>query len=106
MGVFAILLVAAATESFAEDQTFGPFLVDSTKPELITLNGLLDAGSALNFRRALQAAPNAKLITLNSPGGDVQMGLLIADELRAMRTIACFQDGLQRKSRRLSLARD
>ena len=70
-----------AERAFAEDQTFGPFIVDSTKPDLITLNGLLDAGSALNFRRALQAAPNAKLVTLNSPGGNVQMGLLIADDI-------------------------
>ncbi|WP_234819242.1 PAN domain-containing protein [Sinorhizobium meliloti] len=90
MGVFATLLVAAATEkSFAEDQKFGPFVVASTKPELIALNGLIDAGSALNFRRALQAAPNAKLITLNSPGGNVQMGLLIADDIH-QRKLATY----------------
>ncbi|PTM96118.1 PAN domain-containing protein [Mycoplana dimorpha] len=90
MGVFATLLVAAAAErAFAEDQTFGPFVVDSTNPDLITLNGLIDAGSALNFRRALQAAPNAKLVTLNSPGGNVQMGLLIADDIH-QRKLATY----------------
>lgn len=90
MGVFVSLLVATATEkAFAEDQTFGPFVVDSTRPDLITLNGSIDAGSALNFRRALQAAPNAKLVTLNSPGGNVQMGLLIADDIH-QRKLATY----------------
>lgn len=88
--VFAITLVASATEkAFGEVQTFGPFAVDSARPDLISLNGLIDAGSALNFRRALQAAPNAKLITLNSPGGNVQMGLLIADDIH-QRKLATY----------------
>ncbi len=90
MGIFATLLVAMATEkALAEDQTFGPFVVDSNRPDLITLNGTIDAGSALNFRRALHVAPNAKLITLNSPGGNVQMGLLIADDIH-QRKLATY----------------
>ncbi|HWK68584.1 MAG TPA: PAN domain-containing protein [Rhizobiaceae bacterium] len=90
MGAIAALIVGTATEkAFAEEQTFGPFSIDSAKPDLITLNGLIDAGSALNFRRALQAAPNAELITLNSPGGNVQMGLLIADDIH-QRKLATY----------------
>ncbi len=53
------------------------------------MNGMIDVGSALNFRRVLQAAPNAKLVTLNSPGGNVQMGLLIADDIH-QRKLATY----------------
>ncbi|WP_313614592.1 hypothetical protein [Agrobacterium sp.] len=73
----------------ATEKTFGPFTVDDTKPDVIALNGEIDVNSGLNFRRALQAAPNAKLVTLNSPGGNVQMGLLIADDIH-QRKLATY----------------
>lgn len=76
--VFSLSSICGAA---ADEKTFGPFGVDSNHPDVITLNGEIDVNSALNFRRALQAAPNAKLISLNSPGGNVQMGLLIADDI-------------------------
>lgn len=50
-------------------------------PIRTSLNGEIDAGAALNFRRAAEAAPNAKLVVLNSPGGVVQIALLIADDV-------------------------
>ncbi len=65
----------------AAEKRFGPFAVDDTNPGVIVLDGDIDVNSGLNFRRALQAAPTAKLVTLNSPGGSVQMGLLIADDI-------------------------
>lgn len=75
------LVFALAIAARAEVQTFGPFSIDSKTPEVITLRGDIDAGAALNFRRALQVAPKAGLLSLDSSGGVVQMGLLIADDV-------------------------
>ena len=69
------------TSAHATVYTFGPFRVDSTSPDAINLDGEIDAGAALNFRRALAAAPAAKLVVLNSPGGLVAIALLIADDV-------------------------
>jgi len=79
-GVFMamVLFVCAAG---AGERRFGPFIVDTDIDTVIVLNGELDAGSALNFRRALDEMPNAQVLALNSPGGIVQMGLLIADDV-------------------------
>jgi hypothetical protein len=77
--------LVAFSAAFAAERTFGPFTVDDAKPDVISLNGEIDVNSGLNFRRALQAAPKAKLVTLNSIGGNVQMGLLIADDIHQRR---------------------
>jgi hypothetical protein len=45
------------------------------------LEGEIDEGAALNFRRALTAAPKATRLILNSPGGVVPIALLIADDV-------------------------
>ncbi|UGX85374.1 PAN domain-containing protein [Phyllobacterium meliloti] len=75
--------------SQATQQSFGPFSIDDSRPDVIALNGEIDVGTALNFRRVLQAAPNAKLLVLNSPGGMVQFALLIADDVH-QRNLATF----------------
>lgn len=62
-------------------QNFGPFTVDPSIPEAILLNGGIDIRSALEFRRALAANPHATIVGLDSPGGNVQIGLLIAEEI-------------------------
>jgi hypothetical protein len=85
----SVLSSAVLSSAFASEKTFGPFTVDDAKPDIIALNGEIDVNSGLNFRRALQAAPNAKLVTLNSPGGNVQMGLLIADDIH-QRKLATY----------------
>ncbi len=85
----SFLSLSAVSTAFAVERTFGPFTVDDAKPDVISLNGEIDVNSGLNFRRALQAAPNAKLITLNSVGGNVQMGLLIADDIH-QRKLATY----------------
>lgn len=85
----ALFLLISEGGAASAEKAFGPFSVDDAKPDVIAMNGMIDAGSALNFRRALQAAPNAKLITLNSPGGNVQMGLLIADDIH-QRKLATY----------------
>ena len=68
---------------------FGPFVIDPASPGIIVLSGEIDDRSALEFRRVLAASPNATVIALNSPGGSVQSGLLIAEEVyeRGMSTI-------------------
>ncbi|MER9937120.1 hypothetical protein [Mesorhizobium sp. M0088] len=68
-------LVIAGTPSF------GPFTVDLSEPTVIRMSGEIDAEDALNFRRALQYAPQARLVVLDSPGGSVYAGLLIADDV-------------------------
>lgn len=88
------VLGAAAVLSFtglgsASERVFGPFRWDSIEPQVIELRGEIDSGAALNFRRALSAAPQANLLRLNSPGGLVTIALLIADDVdqRRMSTI-------------------
>ncbi len=88
-GFFLLFLVVTSTTVSAAQKTFGPFLVDDATPDVIAMDGLVEQGTALDFRRALRAAPNAKLITLNSVGGSVQAGLLIADDIN-QRDIATY----------------
>jgi ATP-dependent protease ClpP protease subunit len=65
------------------------FLVSPVWPNALRLQGMIDARSALSFRRVLAANPQAKVLVLDSPGGDVQNGLLIADDIytRGMSTV-------------------
>jgi hypothetical protein len=76
-----LIMVFSICGANAEEKHFGPFVIDTSALSVIVLNGELDAGSALNFRRALDEAPDAQVLALNSPGGIVQMGLLIADDV-------------------------
>nr|WP_237351668.1 PAN domain-containing protein [Rhizobium sp. ACO-34A] len=85
----ALLSLFSTGDASADQKTFGPFIVDDANKGVIALNGDIDVNSALSFRRALQAAPDAKLVTLNSPGGNVQMGLLIADDIH-QRKLATY----------------
>lgn len=88
-----VLSLLSSTGAAAGTKTFGPFTIDDTKPDVITLNGEIDVNSGLAFRRSLQAAPNAKLVTLNSPGGNVQMGLLIADDIHQRKLATYIPNG-------------
>tara|TARA_Y100000815_G_scaffold209525_1_gene193733 strand:- start:678 stop:1898 length:1221 start_codon:yes stop_codon:yes gene_type:complete len=94
VGTLILLLVSAmASPARAVDRSFGPFSVTDDLPGVIILNGDIDEGSALNFRRALQAVPDARLVVLNSPGGLVQMGLLIADDVHTNRLSTYIPEG-------------
>lgn len=92
LAVALLFLVAAGSASTAE-KTFGPFIINDDYPDLIILNGEIDVSSALNFRRVLDAAPNAKVVALNSPGGNVQMGLLIADDIHQRKLTTYIPKG-------------
>ncbi|WP_247877645.1 hypothetical protein [Brucella pituitosa] len=87
-GALSAFFIISAGAASASETSFGPFTVDDTKPNVIEMNGIIEPGAALDFRRALRAAPNAKLVILNSDGGNVQAGLLIADDInqRALAT--------------------
>lgn len=87
-GILSAFCVISAGVASATETSFGPFTVDDTKPDVIKMSGIVASGAALDFRRALRAAPSAKLVTLNSDGGNVQAGLLIADDInqRALAT--------------------
>lgn len=87
-GIVWLFSAMTSTTVSAAEKTFGPFSIDNSKPNVIEMNGIIEPGAALDFRRALRAAPDAKLITLNSDGGNVQAGLLIADDIhqRALAT--------------------
>ncbi len=94
IGIVVSLLVGAiASPARAVEHRFGPFIISDDLPGVITLNGEIDAGSALNFRRALQDARDAQLVVLNSPGGLVQMGLLIADDIHTKGLSTFIPDG-------------
>lgn len=74
-------------------RSFGPFTVDDAHSDIISLNGEIDVGAALNFRRAVEAAPDAKLVVLNSPGGAVQIALLIADDVHERKLATYIPKG-------------
>ncbi|WP_250157170.1 PAN domain-containing protein [Tianweitania aestuarii] len=71
----------AVGPGLAEIKNFGPFKIDTARPDVIALEGPIDDRAALAFRRALLTLPDVKLMTLNSPGGEVDNGLLIADDV-------------------------
>ena len=79
--IAAIGLAVGVSGALAESKSFGPFSVDPGQPEVVKLEGAISPNSALDFRRALNAAPGAKLVVLDSPGGSVSMALLIADDI-------------------------
>jgi len=62
---------------------FGAFLIPSDLPSVIVLNGEIGPATPLDFRRALKAAPDAAIVVLNSVGGDVDSGLLIAQDIHS-----------------------
>ena len=90
-----IIILLSACPAFAEVQSFGPFSVDTDHPDVIRLNGDIEEGDVLNFRRILMVAPKARLMTLNSGGGLVSAGLLIADDVHARELATLIPSGSQ-----------
>lgn len=91
-----LLLISALAFSWpasANSVAMAPFRVDPTRPDVIELDGDITPGSGLAFRRAIAAAPDAKLLVLNSPGGTVQMGLLIADDVHRLKLATLIPSG-------------
>ena len=61
---------------------FGVFSLPSGAPDVIILNGEIDAALANDFFSALEARPEARILLLNSPGGYVDNALQVAREVR------------------------
>ncbi len=78
----AALLVALCQVPAQAAQRFGSFVVFDA-PEYILLDGEIDGGSAADFRRALAARPNAKVVALRSEGGYVDEALKLAGTIRS-----------------------
>lgn len=87
------VLSLSAVPAWAETRSFGPFSVDTERMEVIRLDGDIGVADALNFRRALNFAPKAELVVLNSGGGIVSSGLLIADDVFTRRLSTLIPDG-------------
>jgi len=89
IGLIAVALVIGAVPARSASRTFGPFSVEDASSSIILLDGEITPRSALDFRRALEAAPSARAVALNSPGGDTTTALLIADDVhaRSMKTV-------------------
>ena len=68
---------------------FPPFSLLQGSPEIAILNGEIDARTPLNFRRLLASQPRISVVVLNSPGGEVQSALLVAEDIyeRKINTI-------------------
>ena len=94
--VLALAALCSLTSGLlAEDRSFGPFKTEDARPGVIRLDGEIVIGSALDFRRALQAAPSTNTLLLNSPGGLVAIALLIADDVnqRKIATVVPAESG-------------
>jgi len=66
-------------------ERIGAFLLPDREPDVVALDGDLDENAPLDFIRALKKRPGAKRIVLNSDGGYVTPGLLVAHEVHIRR---------------------
>lgn len=87
--LLAVHIALGVAPVMAETQRFGSFYVSPEEPTLIVMIGELGQNAPLDFRRALRAFPEASMIGLHSPGGDVTAALLIAQEVHE-RKMATF----------------
>ncbi|KRB56191.1 hypothetical protein ASE04_29000 [Rhizobium sp. Root708] len=85
--LFVFLTTTSLVAQTASDTA--PFVYLPEIPRALVLDGALDFRSPLAFRRALQAHPETETIILQSEGGSVQAGLLIAEEIheRKLKTL-------------------
>lgn len=70
--------------SSAPGAEFGAFALPSDQPELIVLNADITSVTSLDFDRALAARPEARIVALNSPGGDVDSALTMAHKIHKL----------------------
>ncbi|MCQ0987380.1 tetratricopeptide repeat protein [Jiella marina] len=72
----------AIAPASAAPRQFGSFVVDSDQPDVIRLQGEIGALERFNFVDATEAAPDARTILLDSPGGSLIIALGIAEDMR------------------------
>jgi hypothetical protein len=93
--VSVLICGAAAARAATVDGRFAPFYLSDEAPGALILSGPIDERSALSFRRALNERPDISLLVLNSPGGLVQMALLIAEEVHERRLDTAIAEGYE-----------
>ena len=87
-----VLFGLSVEAAYSKTEYFGPFIYYPQRPADLTLNGRIDARSAMNFRRAIDAHPEIDRLFLNSGGGAVQTALNIADDVHRS-DISTFIEG-------------
>lgn len=83
--------VAAQDETTGE--RFGAFLAPAGIPDVLILDGDIVASTPLDLRRALRAQPQVKKLLLNSAGGSVYSGLLVAHDVHDLGLSTEVPDG-------------
>jgi TPR repeat protein len=76
----AVVLFALGGTAAGQGQ-YGVFSVDPSNSSNIILDGPIGQSAGLDFRRISRAYPNADTLILNSGGGLLSIGILIADEV-------------------------
>ncbi len=74
--------VLALAMGLLSTSAHGEGITPSPQDKTITFDGEITARSPLAFKKALDAAPWAETVILNSPGGFVQSALLMAEEVK------------------------
>jgi len=95
IALIAFAVIVEAAPAWSASRSFGPFSVEDATSSIILLDGEITARSALDFRRVLEAAPNARAVALNSPGGDTTAALLVADDVHARSMTTLIHKGAE-----------
>jgi hypothetical protein len=74
-----LLAVATATVAAAQSNRFGNFTGVETSPPSLRLEGAIGETAVLDFRRAMAALPDTRVLFLDSAGGMAANALVIAD---------------------------
>jgi len=80
IAIALMLLLIAGGSAPGATRSFGPFHINDAET-LIRLEGRIGARDAVNFKKALRAAPKARTIDLDSPGGSLIIALAIAEDI-------------------------
>jgi hypothetical protein len=75
-------LATTEAEEEIKFEHMGALSVVEGDETVVLLNGEIGTSTPLEFLRALKARPHARVLLLNSPGGLVDAGLLMAHEVR------------------------
>ena len=81
VGAFALLSLLPSHAAQAAEHV-GKFVIYDDVADVIGFEGPIDDSTAGDFRRALAARPGAKVLLLNSGGGDVDDALRLAGTIR------------------------
>lgn len=98
MRAFSILLYllaffALGLATAVADERIGAFLIFDDMDDVILLDGEIGINTPLEFRRALSARPDTKVIVLGSPGGYVASALILAGDLHSKGLSTAIPEG-------------